>query len=130
MPNGAGELGKGGCAVILLPFPPKPLFPNHRSRTHWARTRALKQARADGYYATKAAKVGICAGDVPIFVQATFNPPGRYRYDHDGLSSALKGYLDGIADALGVDDNFFRHKPIIVSDPVKGGRVTVVLEAA
>jgi crossover junction endodeoxyribonuclease RusA len=111
--------------IIVLPWPPKPLTPNHRSRSHWPRTNALKKAREDGYYATKAAKVGICAGDVPIILRATFNPPGRYHYDRDGLLSSMKGYFDGIADALGVDDFWFRPEPPIVGEPIKGGRVTV-----
>lgn len=94
--------------MIILPFPPKELSPNARSRTYHKQARFKKQARADGYYATKASKASVAAGDVPVMMEVSFYPPGAYHYDQDGLISRMKGYLDGIADALGVDDYHFR----------------------
>nr|WP_243846988.1 hypothetical protein [Sphingomonas japonica] len=108
-------------------WPAKPLWPNFRSRSHWPKTQALKVARAEAYYATKAARLGLIAGDGIIPVQATFNPPDRRTRDYDNCSSTLKPFFDGIADALGVNDSSFRPQPIIVGDVVKGGRLTVTI---
>ena len=116
--------------MIELSWPAKPLWPNFRSRTHWAKTRAVKIARAEGYYATMAAKVAISAGDVPLIVQATFYPPDRHARDYDNCGAAIKSQLDGIADALGINDNAFRPQTPIIGEPVKGGRVTVAVIGA
>lgn len=111
---------------IELPWPSAMLSPN--ARLHWgAKSRATKAARADGYYATKAAKIGIPAGDVPIVVQLTFYPPDRRKRDQDGMVSSCKAYLDGIADALGVNDNAFRLAAPIIAEPIKGGKVIVAI---
>lgn len=45
--------------------------------------------------------------DGPIHVTLTFYPPDKRRRDLDGCISACKAYLDGLADALGVDDSRF-----------------------
>lgn len=113
--------------MIDLSWPAKPLWPNFRSRSHWPKTRALKAARSEAFYATKAAKVGICAGDVPVIVQATFYPPDNRKRDYDNCGASLKAYWDGIADALGVDDSFFRQLPPVIAAPVPGGKVVVSL---
>jgi crossover junction endodeoxyribonuclease RusA len=112
---------------IILPWPPKPLWPNFRSRSHWPKTRAAKQARQDGNYATKAAKARVGAGDVPVLLQATFFPPDHRARDYDNYASTLKSYADGMADALGVNDRHFRFQPPIIADVVPGGRVEVAI---
>lgn len=112
--------------MIVLGWPAKPLWPNFRSRSHWPKTNAVAKARAEAFYATKAARVESAAGDVPIIVQATFYPPDRRKRDYDNCAAALKPSWDGIAQALGVDDSMFRHAPPIIAEPVKGpGKVTV-----
>ena len=114
--------------MIVLGWPAKPLWPNFRSRTHWAKTSAIKSARAEAFYATKAAKVGVPAGDIPLTVQATFYPPDRRARDYDNCGSCLKAHYDGIADALGINDSAFRPQLPIIGEPVKGGRVVVTIE--
>jgi hypothetical protein len=49
------------------------------------------------------------AHDIPgdIKVTVAFRPP-RKNVDDDGVLSSCKAYLDGISDALGVNDNRFR----------------------
>jgi len=37
-----------------------------------------------------------------------FYPPSKRHYDLDNLLASMKAGLDGMADALGVDDNIFR----------------------
>lgn len=116
--------------MIDLSWPAKPLWPNFRSRSHWPKTRAVKVARAEAFYATKAAKVGIAAGGVPLTIQATFYPPDRRTRDYDNCGSCLKAHYDGIADALGINDSAFRPQPPIIADPVKGGKVVISIGGA
>lgn len=112
--------------MIELPYPAKPLWPNFRSRTHWAKTTATKKARADGFNATKAAKVGIIAGDVPIRLLVTVHPPTANPPDRDNAQASCKAYFDGIADALKVNDRFFEPETVIGA-PMRPGRVFVAV---
>lgn len=109
--------------MIILPWPAKELSPN--ARGHWApKARAARKARMDAFYATKAAKVGIVAGEVPITLRIEFCPPDKRKRDADNMLASCKNFFDGIADALSVNDSFFRHQ-VFIAEPVKGGRVTV-----
>lgn len=111
--------------IIEIGWPSPILSPN--ARVHWSKkARAAKLARAEAYYATKAARVGIAAGDVPILLNIYFLPPDRRSRDRDGLLSSIKSHLDGISDALGVDDKWFRPS-IAVGEPVKNGKVLITI---
>lgn len=111
--------------MIELAWPAKPLWPNFRSRVHWPKTRATKIARAEAFYATKKARIAIPAGEGIIPIQATFYPPDRHARDFDNCGAALKAHMDGIADALGVNDSSFRPREPIIGEPVKGGKVVI-----
>jgi len=61
-----------------------------------------------------------------IYVHLFFEYPTNSGWDVRNAASALKATLDGICDALGVNDSRF----VCMEDfgqPVKGGRVTVTL---
>ena len=110
--------------MIIFPFPPPILFPNHKS--HWAvKARAVKSYRANIAWITRASVDWIDGkGDIPILL--VFCPPDRRRRDRDGLLSSFKAGLDGIADALQVDD--YRFRPTIdVGDVIKDGEVRVFI---
>lgn len=113
--------------MIELPWPAKELAPNFRSRTHWARTRALKKARQDAFWATKSAKMSVAAGDVPVMLAVEFYPPDNRQRDIDNMQASCKAFYDGIADALGVNDHAFRFAVPIVMAPVKNGKVVVTI---
>ena len=114
--------------TVDLPWPHKHLSPN--SRVHWAaKAKATRKARRDAYYAAKAAGIGEVAA-TEFRVTTTFNPPARYSYDEDNLKARCKALYDGLADALGMDDKHFRHAPVVIGEPVKGGCVVVEIEAA
>lgn len=117
-----------GLPPVALPWPDKVLHPN--ARPHWAvRSRAVKSAR------TAAAWLAVAAGwtiSAPIptgrlYVWIDAHPPDRRRRDEDGVQSALKPALDGLADALGVDDHRFRPQTELHDEPVPGGRVVIRL---
>jgi len=56
-----------------------------------------------------------------------YHPPNRHHYDADNLLARSKSQIDGIADALGVDDNTFTFT-FSVGEPVKGGLVKVTIK--
>jgi crossover junction endodeoxyribonuclease RusA len=114
---------------IALPWPPRCLHPNDRS--HWRAVRAAaKTARNDAFLLTRSAmKRGH-----PLFTEGkaylrlTFCPPNKRKHDMDGCLSANKAALDGIADALGLDDSGFML--MLERGPVtKGGAVFVEIHA-
>lgn len=89
--------------TIRLPWPDRTLHPN--SRCHWAKkAKAAKSAREDAAWWAKAAGVKKLDADA-VKVTFTFVPPDARRRDTDGMLSACKSAIDGIADVLGVDDS-------------------------
>lgn len=109
--------------MISLPWPARELHPN--SRSHWAvKSRATKAARTQAYWLAHMGMTDLTEG--PIAVRIVFHPPDKRRRDLDGMLSACKAYLDGIADAHAVDDNRFR-LTIERGEPVKGGCVNITL---
>jgi hypothetical protein len=89
------------------------------------RAKATKAYRMSAYWATKAtdARAATEAGDILLHV--LFNPPSR-RSDRQNYPGWIKAGIDGIADALGVNDR--RFDPVYsYGEPVKGGRVVVTL---
>jgi crossover junction endodeoxyribonuclease RusA len=108
---------------ILLPWPPSCLTPNAKRRLHWRVYRhPAKDYRKTCALLTKAKRIRLDPGLVPMTI--TFNPPDRRHRDDDGMIGAFKHGRDGVADALGVDDRYFR-PTYVFGEPVKGGCVTV-----
>ena len=109
-----------------LPFPAKILWPNGRG--HWAeKARAVKTHRAWAWTAAWAAGASVTDPEAPISIDITVHPKTRNPIDRDNCVSAAKSYLDGIADALGVDDRTFETPTISFGEPVKGGRMTLTI---
>ena len=118
------------AVAIELPWPPSVLLPN--SRTHWSkRAHAAKQCRLTAFAMTKLA--GIRKGDFDLQqslkVTCVFAPPDNRRRDLDGMLGSLKSSLDGISDAIGIDDSRFEIS-IRREAPVPGGAVRIELEQA
>lgn len=115
------------CVLIPLDWPDSALIPH--AKGHW-RTKA-KATRA----ARKAAGLLAIAGGVknvpgPHDLHFTYYPPDRRRRDIANVHAALKAAIDGIADALDVDDNTFRpYFPAEFEEPIKGGGVLVEVRA-
>jgi crossover junction endodeoxyribonuclease RusA len=115
---------------IKLPWPPTILNPN--SRAHWAKVaKAKKVYRADCFTCT-VSQLGIDArhllantsGELGLLV--VFHPPSARKYDRDNLLARLKAGLDGMCDALKIDDA--RFEPVTVSlagKPIRRGFVQI-----
>lgn len=112
---------------IILPWPDKRLSPN--ARAHWAaKAQAAKVARRNGGFAAFLAGyrdstfVGY-EGKLHLWIDCyakTRNYP-----DADNCLSACKAYIDGIADALGVNDKRFVPHPFVKAETFKGGKVVI-----
>lgn len=96
--------------TIRLPWPDTSLMANRKGGKHWGASHAAKvRARESAFFAAKEAlgRNSLApAGQLPVSI--TWVAPNRIRRDLDGLLSAEKPRLDGIAAALGIDDSQFR----------------------
>lgn len=90
---------------IVFDWPPKELSPN--ARVHWGKKyRATKKYRRDCCYLAKSAGAKV-TGDGQIHLEVRFFPPSKQRRDMDNMIASIKALLDGLADALGVNDSRF-----------------------
>lgn len=112
--------------TVFLPWPDPALSPNRKNGKHWTTVHAKKTAARDAAY--RLAKASTTAdlrfGDrVPLHI--TFHSPDRRARDADNLLAACKPMLDGLADALGVNDS--RFDPIVIrrANGTKPGQVEV-----
>ena len=89
---------------ITLPWPARQLSPN--ARLHWAKRNMHRKSARD--YAALTAKIALCGKKLQFtsaFVAIEFSPPDRRRRDIDNMLSSLKPALDGVAEAIGIDDS-------------------------
>lgn len=104
--------------ALELPWPDRRLSPN--ARGHWAITaNAKKRYRARcAAIAIKAGVGGLVEPGRALDVHLTFLPPDRRARDWDNLLASMKSGLDGLSDALGVDDSRWRLSFEVDSDTV------------
>lgn len=111
--------------AILLPWPAQELRPNRS--VHWARlSTARKHQKETAFWLAKEAKLFAPAG--PLRVRLDAYPKHERRRDKDNLIASCKAALDGIAQAIGVDDSLF--DPVCVIHPADGrGVIEITVEA-
>ncbi len=103
---------------MIASWPDSILSPN--SRAHWAlRAKAKKAQRAEW-----AALAHVSSMKAPregkVEVRLEFIPSDRRPRDADNLLASCKSGLDGLADAMRVNDSRFRIT-FDMGEPVKGG---------
>lgn len=108
---------------LVIKWPPAELNPN--SRTHWSTKGRIAAAyRQYCYDVAKQQPAMEIAPGLDIVVRTTFSPPDRRNRDVDNMLASFKSGLDGIAEALGVNDSRFRIH--IEKDlPIKHGMIQV-----
>jgi len=121
----------GGKPVLVeLSWPPKELNPNYTGKLR-SKLRAQKAHREEAFWSTKAA-LG-CSYRAPeegtISLIVAFYPPDRRKRDDDNMTGSFKRARDGIAKAMGVDDNRFRPR-YVFGEPVHGGKIVVTIEGS
>ena len=111
-----------------LPWPSKELSPN--ARHHWSTA-----ARAKKAYRTRCRQVGEGVGlsaaknaSGAVLIGLTFFPPDKRARDLDNMLASMKAGLDGLADAMGVDDSRWQLSLAKSDTPTKGGLVLVEVQ--
>lgn len=96
--------------MITLPFPPAILSGHANGNGRWKKIKATKDWRADSAEAARKALPPVFVQALPeegdIHLHISFFPPDR-RGDRCNYPNRLKPVIDGIADALGVNDKRF-----------------------
>lgn len=101
--------------TVELPFPPRALSPN--VRCHWrVKARVGKDYKRDVFWLCRSASLSIETCE-KIDVWLDFYPPDKRHYDADNLVSRLKSGLDGIAEALKINDRKFILHPVLHDEP-------------
>jgi crossover junction endodeoxyribonuclease RusA len=109
-----------------MPWPPKELSPNYRTRSHRliaVRRRDYRRACAEACW-----QRGIRPEISLVLSRVVFHPPTKAKRDDDNLRARFKAGRDGLADALGVDDHDFNGIPHQIACPVKGGAVVAMFD--
>ena len=92
--------------TITLPWPPKELSPN--ATLHWAKKAKYKKSyRTLAWGLTLEQKIEV-PKDQTVPMVITFYPPDKRHRDYDNRVASIKAGLDGVADALRVNDRLFR----------------------
>ena len=113
---------------VHLPWPPSKLSPN--ARVHWAElARVKKDYRQACFALCKEAgfQAGLFHPAQDLRLSLEFVPPTRAKRDLDNCLSSMKAGIDGLSDALQVNDNRFEIGLRLVKDRV-GGFVFVTVD--
>jgi len=91
--------------TVVFPWPPKELSPN--AAIHWAKKAKYKKMYRQACWALALEAKLECEKLGKIPMKITFYPPDRRHRDADNMVAAIKSGLDGLADALKVNDKQF-----------------------
>lgn len=112
---------------LTLPWPSQASGLSPNSRVHWrVKAKATKKAREMSHWLAMEAGASRArahlSDEVPV--RLIFHPPPGKVPDEQNAIASVKAHLDGIADALQIDDVRFRlsHE---MSTPERPGRVEV-----
>ncbi len=111
---------------LVLGWPPSNLSPN--ARLHWAKlARAKKQYRNACFSVSKEQLKKFNTDSIPekLVLEMTFIPPDRRSYDRDNLVARMKSGIDGLADALKINDKRFNTVISTMDTDYLGGFVRI-----
>lgn len=115
--------------LIEVAWPAKQLSPNTGCH-HMTRHRFKKAAKIEAGWATKAACPFDWGHDGRFDVHIRAYPPVQRNRDADNLIASLKAHLDGIADAIGVNDSLFNAPTVEWADITQHGKIVITLKPA
>ena len=118
--------------TVELPWPPAELSPNRKNGKHWSSTYDIKtRYQSDCRHLVLLAMRA--AGYVPpkgtLALTITFCAPDKRRRDIDNSLASLKSGLDGVSQALGVDDQHFEPITLKRAAGTKPGMVLIEVGA-
>jgi hypothetical protein len=115
--------------TLVLPMPHPVLWPNGRTKRHGFKAMLTNKARKLAREQVEAARIDSAPWD-RAKMQSVFTFNRKRKRDTDNATAALKAYIDGITDALLVDDNsdvLRRDEPKIVVDKDFPQSVRIIL---
>lgn len=113
---------------FMLAWPPSELSPNRR--LHWAKLAKAKKAYRHACWAVTLDQWQAGQHAVPdgaLTLSMRFVPPDRRSYDRDNLVARMKSGLDGLCDALRIDDKRFSTIITKMSTDSIGGFVYITI---
>ena len=115
---------------IVLGWPPSDLSPN--ARLHWGKVAKAKKIYRQACYSVskeqlKNEKNKKNFKNIPerLVLEMTFIPPDRRSYDRDNLVARMKAGIDGLADALRINDKQFNTVISTMDQDYLGGFVRI-----
>ena len=120
---------KPSVTRVELDFPPAELFPNRAKGTHWGKLYKIRSDYREGStWLAKHQLKGWKHKGGNIKLTLTFEMPDKRKRDADNCLAAAKGALDGLADALFVNDQLFQPIMIYRVEGRKPGSLTIEIE--
>jgi hypothetical protein len=119
---------------IVLPWPRKELSPN--ARVHrMTKARFIRRAREFAHYTTLEQLSPTCKQEAaqlprPLSLTLTFMAPDKRHRDRDNLLASCKSMIDGMCQALGIDDAEFSRVTAATGERADGGLVVVEINGA
>lgn len=118
---------------VRIPWPHRGLWPNTQYKNEVALGKLRREQRSDAKFA---ALHGLNGREflpwfqgVTVLLTYQAYPPANRRYDASNLVAALKGAYDGLQDAIGIDDYWFRHGEITFNRAVQQPCVLILARA-
>lgn len=115
--------------TVTLPWPDRRLFPN--ARVFWAsKAKQVKTHRRLAYFEALKIQEAIPAEvrsdeTKSIFYRIIYTPKINRKRDEDGIISACKSYLDGVSEAIGINDFRFHIRGCEALPAQKPGSITL-----
>ena len=113
---------------IVLGWPPSDLSPN--KRLHWAKLAAAKKQYRKNCLSASREQLKKYRGvteNIPekLVLEMTFIPQDRRSYDRDNLVARMKSGIDGLSDALRINDKRFNTVISTMDQDYLGGFVKI-----
>ena len=113
---------------VVLGWPPSDLSPN--KRLHWAKLATAKKQyrqKCNSVAKEQLKKYKRITENIPerLVLEMTFIPPDRRSYDRDNLVARMKSGIDGLADALKINDKRFNTVISTMDQDYLGGFVRI-----
>ena len=113
---------------VVLGWPPSDLSPN--KRLHWAKLASAKKQyrqKCNSVAKEQLKKYKKITENIPerLVLEMTFIPPDRRSYDRDNLVARMKSGIDGLADALKINDKRFNTVISTMDQDYLGGFVRI-----
>lgn len=112
---------------ISLPWPDKHLSPNARVH-HRVKAEYVKMAREVAFFETRnTVGVSLLTPDDRLALVVTAHPPDKRKRDLDNVLSSCKSYVDGIFQALSLDDSQIQETTVRWGNAIPAGQVVLTL---